>query len=121
MKERSEFEAPGVLRDFDHDGRAEVVHWQMMGNKEWLVISDGQTGKIQKQTLWPTKPLPHVYNNFRLAIAKLSSGPPNELAVFTDMGGVININAYTGCVALRSSSGNPVRHHSQQLLMNQHV
>ncbi|TDH24209.1 hypothetical protein EXU57_15460 [Segetibacter sp. 3557_3] len=93
-RERSEFEAPGVLWDFDRDGKAEVVHWRFIDGKEWLVIADGATGKINKQTAWPTKPLPHVYNNFRLAIAKLTAGPPNELAVFTDMGGAININAF---------------------------
>lgn len=93
-RERSEFEAPGVLWDFDKDGKAEVVHWRFFDNKEWLVFADGETGQIKKQTPWPTKPLPHVYNNFRLAIAKLTSGAPNELAVFTDMGGTMNISAY---------------------------
>lgn len=92
--ERSEFEAPAVLWDFDNDGKAEVVHWRFIDDKEYLVIADGATGKIKKQTAWPTKPLPHVYNNFRLAIAKFTTGAPNELAVFTDMGGTININAY---------------------------
>jgi hypothetical protein len=93
-RERSEFEAPGVLWDFDKDGKAEVVHWRFFDDKEWLVIADGATGKIKKQTPWPTRPLPHVYNNFRLAIAKLTSAAPNELVVFTDMGGAMNINAY---------------------------
>ena len=93
-RERSEFEAPGVVWDFDGDGKAEVVHWRFFDDKEWLVIADGLTGKIKKQTPWPTRPLPHVYNNFRMAIAKLTSGAPNELVVFTDMGGTININAY---------------------------
>jgi hypothetical protein len=93
-KERSEFEAPGVLWDFDHDGKAEVVHWRYIDDKEWLVVADGATGNIKKQTPWPTQPLPHVYNNFRLAIAKLTSSAPNELVVFTDMGGTMNINAY---------------------------
>jgi hypothetical protein len=93
-KERSEFEAPGVLWDFDHDGKAEVVHWRFTDDKEWLVMADGATGQVKKQVPWPTQPLPHVYNNFRLAIAKLTSTGPNDLVVFTDMGGVININAY---------------------------
>lgn len=93
-KERSEFEAPGVLWDFDRDGKAEVVHWRMEDGKEWLVMADGQTGVVRKQTPWPAQPLPHVYNNFRLAIAKLTKGAPNELAVFTDMGGTINVSAY---------------------------
>lgn len=94
-RERSEFEAPGVLWDFDGDGKAEVVHWRMTADeKEWLVIADGTTGKIKSETPWPTKPLPHVYNNFRLAIAKLTPDDPNEIAVFTDYGGTINISAY---------------------------
>ena len=93
-KERSEFEAPGVLWDFDHDGKAELVHWRFMEGKEWLVMADGETGNIKTKTAWPTQPLPHAYNNFRLAIAKLTNKAPNELVVFTDMGGTININAY---------------------------
>ncbi|MBE7169289.1 MAG: hypothetical protein INR73_01800 [Williamsia sp.] len=94
-KERAEFEAPGVLWDFDHDGKAEVVHWRMIDGKEWLVMADGLTGAIKLQTEWPTRPLPHVYNNFRLAVAKLTRDEPNELAVFTDMGDTIRVNAYT--------------------------
>lgn len=100
VKERSEFEAPGVVWDFDHDGKAELVHWRFMDGKEWLVIADGQTGYIKNKTEWPTQPLPHVFNNFRLAIAKLTNNAPNELAVFTDMGGTININAYDGNLRL---------------------
>lgn len=99
-KERSEFEAPGVLWDFDKDGKAEVLHWRITGENEWLVIADGQTGKVKRQTEWPTKPLPHVYNNFRLAIGKLTPGDPNEIVVFTDMGGTINVNAYTSDLKL---------------------
>lgn len=91
---RSEFEAPGVLWDFDHDGKAEVVHWRLIDGKEWLVMANGQTGAIIRKVAWPTQPLPHVYNNFRLAIAKLTPGAPNQLVVFTDMGGTINVNAY---------------------------
>ncbi|WP_187262678.1 FG-GAP repeat domain-containing protein [Pontibacter beigongshangensis] len=94
-KERSEFEAPGVLWDFDRDGKAEVVHWRQLEGKEWLVIADGQTGKIKRKTEWPTQPLPHVYNNFRLAIGKLSKGQPNHIVVFTDMGGTIKITAFS--------------------------
>jgi hypothetical protein len=93
-KERSEFEAPGVLWDFDGDDKAEVVHWRMMDGKERLVMVDGATGQIKKQTDWPTGPLPHVYNNFRLAIARLTKGAPNELAVFTDYGGTMTVSAY---------------------------
>jgi hypothetical protein len=91
---RSEFEAPGVIWDFDHDGKAEVVHWRFIDNKEWLVIANGETGDIIRKVEWPTGPLPHVYNNFRLAIAKLTKGAPNEIAVFTDYGGTINTTLY---------------------------
>ena len=94
-RERSEFEAPGVLWDFDRDGKAEVVHWRLEEGKEWMVIADGRTGKVLRQTEWPTKPLPHVYNNFRLAIGKLTKGLPNEIVVFTDMGDTIRVSAYT--------------------------
>jgi hypothetical protein len=93
-RERSEFEAPGLLWDFDHDGRAEVVHWRFIDGQEWLVMADGRTGEIKRKALWPTKPLPHVYNNFRLAIAKLTPGQPNELVSFTDFGGGMNITAW---------------------------
>lgn len=93
-KERSSFEAPGVIWDFDQDGKAEVVHWRMIEGKEWLVIADGNTGKIKYKSEWPTQPLPHAYNNFRLAIAKVTAGRPNHLAVFTDMGNTINVNLY---------------------------
>jgi hypothetical protein len=95
VRERSEFEAPGVLWDFDQNGKAEVVHWRMEEGKEWLVIANGESGAIVSKTPWPTRPLPHVYNNFRLAIGKLTKNQPNEVVVFTDMGGTININAFT--------------------------
>lgn len=94
VRERSEFEAPGVLWDFDKDGRAEVVHWRFIDGQEWLVIADGRTGEVLRKTLWPTKPLPHVYNNFRLAIAKLTPGEPNQIVAFTDFGGGQNIQAF---------------------------
>lgn len=93
-KERSEFEAPGVVWDFDQDGKSELVHWRQTENQEWLVIADGETGEVIKQTEWPTKALPHVYNNFRLAIGKLTDGDPNEIVVFTDMGGTIRVDAF---------------------------
>jgi hypothetical protein len=94
-KERAEFEPPGVIWDFDRDGKAEVAHWRFLDGKEWLIIADGQTGEIKRKTEWTTKPLPHVYNNFRLAVGKLSKEAPNNLVVFTDMGGTIKISAYT--------------------------
>lgn len=93
-KERSEFEAPGVIWDFNQDGKSEIAHWRLIDGKEWLVIADGETGNIKNKTEWPTQPLPHAYNNFRLAIGKFSSASPNELAVFTDMGNTINVNVY---------------------------
>ncbi len=93
-RERSEFEAPGVVWDFDQDGKAEVVHWRMMDDQEWLVIAHGETGEVIRKVEWPTKPLPHVYNNFRLAIGKLTTGDPNEITVFTDMGDTIRVDAY---------------------------
>ncbi|MEI6945813.1 hypothetical protein V9K67_01350 [Paraflavisolibacter sp. H34] len=94
-RQRSEFEAPGVLWDFDGDARAEVVHWRFLDGKEWLVIADGQTGAIKKQAPWPTRPLPHEYNNFRLAIGKLDHKKGAHILCFTDMGGTINVSAYT--------------------------
>lgn len=99
-RERSEFEAPGVVWDFNGDGKAEFAHWRMDKDGEWLVIANGQTGSVVSKVKWPTKSLPHVYNNFRLAIGKLTSGPPNELVVFTDMGGDINISTYTARLQL---------------------
>jgi len=93
-KERSEFEAPGVIWDFDRNGKSEIAHWRWIDNKEWLVIADGETGRIKDKTEWPTQPLPHAYNNFRLAIAKFDEKSPNHLAVFTDMGNTINVNVY---------------------------
>ncbi len=93
-RERSGFEAPGVLWDFDRDGKAEVVHWRMAGEQEYLVIADGMTGKVISQTAWPTRPHPHEYNNFRLAIGKLTTGEPNEIVVLTDMDATIGIDAY---------------------------
>lgn len=94
VRERSEFEAPGVLWDFDKDGRAEVVHWRFMEDKEWMVMADGTTGAVKYRIPWPTIPLPHVYNNFRLAIANLTGAGPGELVAYTDMGGTENITAY---------------------------
>ena len=95
VKERSEFEAPGVLWDFNRDGKSEVVHWRMEDGKEWLVIAQGETGSVVSKVAWPTRPLPHVYNNFRLAIGKLTKDSPNEIVAFTDMGGTMNINAFS--------------------------
>lgn len=91
---RAPFEPPGVIWDFDQDGYAEVAHWRMIKGKEWLVIADGKTGAIKHEVQWPTTPLPHFYNNFRLAVAKLHPGYPDSLIVLTDSGKTISINAY---------------------------
>ncbi len=92
---RSGFEAPGLVWDFDRDGLAEVVHYRLSGGKEWLVISDGRTGSIRTKTEWPTQPLPHEYNNFRLAVANMSGVYPDSIIAFTDSGGTISITAFT--------------------------
>ena len=39
---RGEFEAPGILWDFNHTGRDEVAHWRFLDGKEWLVLADGR-------------------------------------------------------------------------------
>lgn len=91
---RAEFEAPGSVWDFDQDGRAEVIQWRDVDGKEMLVMADGRTGAIKHSIEWPTKPMPHVYNNFRTAIARLKPGYPDNLVVFTDSGGIITITAY---------------------------
>ena len=92
--QRSEFEAPGCVWDFDHDGKAEVVAWRMIDGKEWLTMADGATGEIKHKVEWPSDPLPHVYNNFRTAVAKLHPGYPDSLVVYTDSGGTVSVTAY---------------------------
>ena len=91
---RGEFEAPGTLWDFDHDGFDEVIHWRMIDDVEWLVMADGRTGEIKHKVRWPTPVMPHVYNNFRTAVAKFHPGYADNLVVFTDSGGVISVTAY---------------------------
>lgn len=91
---RAEFESPGSIWDFDQDGRAEIVQWRFIDGKEMLVMADGATGAIKRAVEWPTTPMPHVYNNFRTAIARLKPGYPDNLVVFTDSGGTISITAY---------------------------
>ena len=39
--------------------------------------------------------MPHEYNNFRLAIAKLGGNYPDNILAFTDSGGTISVTAYT--------------------------
>ena len=92
---RAGFEAPGLIWDFDRDGSAEVVHYRLTGGKEWLVVSDGRTGVVKAKTEWPTRPMPHEYNNFRLAVGKLGGDYPSNILAFTDSGGTISITAYT--------------------------
>jgi hypothetical protein len=94
-KGRAGFESPGLLWDFDGDGRAEAVTYRLSQGKEWLTVADGKTGTILHQTEWPTIAMPHEYNNFRLAVARLRQvGHPSDLLVFTDSGGVISVTAY---------------------------
>lgn len=89
------FEPPGVIWDLDQDGLGEVVHWRYIAGKEWLVVTDGKTGTIKNKIAWPTPAQPHVYNNFRIAIGKLSPGYPSHIVVFTDPGDSKFIHAYT--------------------------
>jgi hypothetical protein len=91
---RAEFEAPGVLWDLDGDGAAEAIHWRQEGEREWLVAADGRTGEVKHRTPWPTRPLPHVYNNFRLAIGQLAAGHPGQVVVYTDSGDEVSVAAY---------------------------
>lgn len=105
--DRGQFEAPGNVWDFDQDGKAEVVAWRMIDGKEFLVMYDGATGAIKHQVEWPTQPLPHVYNNFRTAIAKLHPGYPDSLIVYTDSGGTVSINAYGPTLNLLWSYSHP--------------
>ena len=93
---RAQFEAPGILWDFDHTGRDEVAHWRFIDGKEWLVIADGRDGHIVRKTSWPAPPLPHVYNNYRMAVAKFhkDSNGPDTLLVLSDTGGLISLTAY---------------------------
>ncbi|MBP3355749.1 MAG: hypothetical protein J6K95_01075 [Rikenellaceae bacterium] len=93
-KLRAEFEAPGAVWDFDRDGRAELVQWREFDGKEWLVIADGRTGRIKAKTPWPTKEHPHVYNNFRIAIANFNGKYPDVVVVYSDCGGEATIAAY---------------------------
>jgi hypothetical protein len=105
--QRSQFEAPGSVWDFDQDGKAEVVAWRMVDGKENLVMYDGATGAIKHQVDWPTPALPHVYNNFRTAVAKLHRGYPDSLLVYTDSGGTVSLNAYGPTLNLLWSYSHP--------------
>jgi hypothetical protein len=105
--QRSEFEAPGVIWDFDHRGRADVAHYRQVDGKEYLAIADGMTGEIRHQVPWPTQPMPHVYNNFRLAVAKLHAGYADDLICYSDSGGEVAINAYGPDLSLLWSYSHP--------------
>ena len=94
-RQRGGFEAPGLVWDFDRDGLAEAVHYLLAEGKEWLVVSDGKTGATKFRTEWPTLPMPHEYNNFRLAVGKLSGDYPRNILVYTDSGGISSVTAYT--------------------------
>ncbi|HEY4381362.1 MAG TPA: hypothetical protein VGN01_13510 [Acidobacteriaceae bacterium] len=90
-------EAAGILWDFHHTGRDELAHWRESADgKEWLVLADGRTGDVIKQVPWPAPALPHVDNNYRMAVAKFhkDSDGPDTLLVFTDTGGFITLAAY---------------------------
>ena len=91
---RSEFEAPGSVWDFDGDGSAEVVHWRMIDGKEWIAMADGVSGRVKHKVEWPSKSAPHVYNNFRIAVARLRPGHPGHLVVLCDSGDAMAIAAY---------------------------
>lgn len=96
---RGEFEAPGSVWDFDGDGRAEVVHWRQIDDREWIVMADGLTGAVKHRIEWPAKPWPHVYNNFRMAVARLKPGRADSLVVLCDSGDAIGVAAYDASLA----------------------
>lgn len=98
--ERASFEAPGLVWDLDRNGSSEAIYWRYEEGIEWLVAADGKTGEIKYRTEWPADSLPHVYNNFRLAIANLDGNNPNQVIAFTDFGGQINITAYNNKLEL---------------------
>jgi hypothetical protein len=90
-------EAAGILWDFHHTGRDELAHWRESSDgKEWLVLADGRTGDVIKEVPWPAPALPHVDNNYRMAVAKFhkDSDGPDTLLVFADTGGWIGLTAY---------------------------
>ena len=93
---RGEFEAPGILWDFHGTGRDELAHWRILDGIEYLVLADGRTGEILKKVPWPAPPMPHVYNNYRMAVAKFhkESRAADTLLVLSDTGGLITLTAY---------------------------
>jgi hypothetical protein len=93
---RGEFEAPGILWDFHGTGRDELAHWRILDGTEYLVLADGRNGDIIKKVKWPAPPMPHVYNNYRMAVAKFhkESRAADTLLVLSDTGGLITLTAY---------------------------
>lgn len=89
-------EAAGILWHFQHNNRDQLAHWREIDGKEYLVLADGRTGDVLKQVPWPAPPLPHVDNNYRMAVAKFHKDSPeaDSLLVFTDTGGTISLTAY---------------------------
>jgi hypothetical protein len=89
-------EAAGVLWDFHQTGRDELAHWRLIDGKEYVVLADGRTGAILHKAPWPAPDLPHVDNNYRMAVARFhkESPGPDTLLVFADTGGFISLTAY---------------------------
>jgi outer membrane protein assembly factor BamB len=112
---RASFEAPGLIWDFDRDGRADVVHWRMEDEEEWLAITDGRTGEVKHRTAWPTAPQPHDYSNFRLAIGNLNGSYPSEILVLTDSGVYANRQPHINVAAYDASLDLLWQHHETRL------
>lgn len=104
---RAEFEAPGLVWDLDRDGKAELVQWRETDGRELLVVADGTTGAVLHQTAWPTADKPHVYNNFRLAIANTDGVYPSSILLYSDCGRFATYGIY-------DSSLNEVWRHRTQ-------
>jgi hypothetical protein len=83
---RAEFECPGLVWDFDRDGKAEIVQWREDAEGEWLVMVKGDSGEILHKVPWPCAPHPHVYNNFRLAVANTDGIYPASVLLYSDCG-----------------------------------
>lgn len=91
---RAEFECPGLLWDFDRDGKAELVQWRESEGTEWLVVANALTGEIISRRPWPTAPHPHVYNNFRLAVANIDGDYPSAILLYSDCGKFMTYGLY---------------------------
>ena len=59
-----------------------------------LVAAYGATGAVKHSTPWPTRAKPHVYNNFRLAVARLQPGYPRSIVMLSDSGDSIVVAAF---------------------------